>query len=38
VAWQSDLDRDIGIYLELARTYSARKPHPRVFPSYFPAL
>jgi len=35
---QSDLDRDIGIYLELARTYSARKPHARVFPSYFPAV
>ena len=35
---QSDLDRDIGIYLELVRTYSARKPHPRVFPSYFPAV
>jgi predicted nucleotide-binding protein (sugar kinase/HSP70/actin superfamily) len=33
---QSDLDRDIGIYLELARTYSARKPHPRVYPSCFP--
>lgn len=33
---QSDLDRDLGIYMELARTYSARKPHPRVFPRYFP--
>jgi predicted nucleotide-binding protein (sugar kinase/HSP70/actin superfamily) len=32
---QSDLDRDIGIYLELARTYSSRKPYPRVYPAYF---
>lgn len=32
---QSDLDRDIGIYLELTRTYAARKPYTRVYPSYF---
>jgi predicted nucleotide-binding protein (sugar kinase/HSP70/actin superfamily) len=29
---QSDLDRDLGVYLELARTYQKRKPHPRQFP------
>ncbi len=34
---QSDLDRDIGIFLELAGTYSACKPHRRVYPWYFPA-
>ena len=27
---QSDLDRDIGIYLELARTYRAKKPYRRI--------
>jgi predicted nucleotide-binding protein (sugar kinase/HSP70/actin superfamily) len=27
---QSDLERDLGIYLELARNYQARKPWPRV--------
>jgi predicted nucleotide-binding protein (sugar kinase/HSP70/actin superfamily) len=27
---QSDLERDIGIYLELARNYQRRKPWPRV--------
>jgi predicted nucleotide-binding protein (sugar kinase/HSP70/actin superfamily) len=26
---QSDLDRDLGVYLELARTYQRRKQHPR---------
>ena len=30
---QSDLDRDIGIYLELARSYQQRKPWPRVHSS-----
>lgn len=28
----SDLDRDIGIFLELARSYQRRKPWPRVIP------
>jgi predicted nucleotide-binding protein (sugar kinase/HSP70/actin superfamily) len=27
---QSDLERDVGIYLELARNYQRRKPWPRV--------
>jgi predicted nucleotide-binding protein (sugar kinase/HSP70/actin superfamily) len=26
---QSDLDRDLGVYLELAHTYQRRKKHPR---------
>jgi predicted nucleotide-binding protein (sugar kinase/HSP70/actin superfamily) len=26
---QSDLDRDLGIYLELARSYHEKKPYPR---------
>jgi predicted nucleotide-binding protein (sugar kinase/HSP70/actin superfamily) len=30
---QSDLDRDIGIYLELARSYRRNKPWPRVRPT-----
>ena len=30
---QSDLERDIGIYLELARSYQQRKPWPRMHPS-----
>ncbi|MBI3669926.1 MAG: hypothetical protein HY237_09135 [Acidobacteria bacterium] len=34
---QSDLERDLGIYLELARSYRHRKPWPRVYPAYFPA-
>ncbi len=34
---QSDLERDVGIFLELARTYQRRKKHPRRFPAYFPA-
>jgi predicted nucleotide-binding protein (sugar kinase/HSP70/actin superfamily) len=29
---QSDLDRDMGVYLELARTYQKRKKHARRFP------
>jgi len=33
---QSDLDRDIGIYLELARAYRQKKPFPRRYPPYFP--
>jgi predicted nucleotide-binding protein (sugar kinase/HSP70/actin superfamily) len=32
---QSDLDRDLGIYLELARSYRERKPYPRRYPSHF---
>jgi predicted nucleotide-binding protein (sugar kinase/HSP70/actin superfamily) len=32
---QSDLDRDLGIYLELARSYREKKPHPRRYPAYF---
>jgi len=34
---QADLERDVGIFLELARTYQRRKKHPRRFPAYFPA-
>jgi hypothetical protein len=26
---QTDLDRDVGIFMELARTYQARKKQPR---------
>lgn len=33
---QSDLERDIGIFLELARNYRRRKPWPRTLP-HFPA-
>jgi predicted nucleotide-binding protein (sugar kinase/HSP70/actin superfamily) len=32
---QSDLDRDIGIYVELARSYRVRKPFPRRYPRSF---
>ena len=32
---QSDLDRDIAIYLELARSYRERKPYKRSYPSRF---
>jgi predicted nucleotide-binding protein (sugar kinase/HSP70/actin superfamily) len=32
---QSDLDRDLEIYLELARNYQSRKPWPRAYPSCF---
>jgi hypothetical protein len=32
---QSDLDRDIGIYLELARSYREKKPYERVYPAWF---
>ncbi|MCC6862454.1 MAG: hypothetical protein IT158_28010 [Bryobacterales bacterium] len=31
---QSDLDRDLGVYMELARTYQRRKPFERVVPKY----
>lgn len=30
---QSDLERDIGIFLELAKSYQGRKPWPRVAPA-----
>jgi predicted nucleotide-binding protein (sugar kinase/HSP70/actin superfamily) len=32
---QSDLDRDIGIYLELARSYRKKKPYARFYASRF---
>jgi predicted nucleotide-binding protein (sugar kinase/HSP70/actin superfamily) len=35
---QSDLDRDLGIYMELARSYREKKKWPRRFPAYFGAL
>jgi predicted nucleotide-binding protein (sugar kinase/HSP70/actin superfamily) len=35
---QSDLDRDIGIYLEMARSYRQKKPFRRSFPSRFSGL
>ncbi|MDX2150003.1 MAG: hypothetical protein SFV54_04660 [Bryobacteraceae bacterium] len=31
---QADLDRDLGVYLELAKSYQKRKPHARVAPKY----
>ncbi len=32
---QGDLERDVGIFLELARTYQRRKKKPRRFPACF---
>jgi predicted nucleotide-binding protein (sugar kinase/HSP70/actin superfamily) len=32
---QADLDRDLGIYMELARSYREKKPFVRRFPAYF---
>jgi predicted nucleotide-binding protein (sugar kinase/HSP70/actin superfamily) len=32
---QSDLERDIGIYLELARSYREKKPYERFYPARF---
>ena len=32
---QSDLERDIGIFLELAQTYQQRKKKSRSYPAYF---
>jgi predicted nucleotide-binding protein (sugar kinase/HSP70/actin superfamily) len=32
---QSDLDRDLGIYMELARSYREKKKCERRFPAYF---
>jgi hypothetical protein len=32
---QSDLDRDIAVYLELVRSYQDTKPYRRSYPSRF---
>jgi len=32
---QGDLERDVGIFLELAQTYRRRKKKPRRYPAYF---
>jgi len=32
---QSDLDRDLGIYMELTRSYREKKQYQRDFPHYF---
>ena len=32
---QADLDRDLGIYMELARSYRERKPFAREYPAHF---
>jgi predicted nucleotide-binding protein (sugar kinase/HSP70/actin superfamily) len=32
---QSDLDRDLGIYMELARSYKEKKAYKRQYPEYF---
>jgi len=32
---QSDLDRDVGIFIELARNYKRKKTRKRVYPFYF---
>jgi hypothetical protein len=32
---QSDLDRDLGIYMELARSYRVKKQYARRYPAYF---
>jgi predicted nucleotide-binding protein (sugar kinase/HSP70/actin superfamily) len=32
---QSDMERDVGIFLELAHTYQARKKQVRRYPAYF---
>lgn len=34
---QSDLDRDLGIYMELARSYREKKSYERKYPAYFTA-
>ena len=34
---QGDLERDVGIFIELARTYQRRKKKPRRYPAYFGA-
>jgi predicted nucleotide-binding protein (sugar kinase/HSP70/actin superfamily) len=33
---QSDLDRDLGIYMELTRSYREKKAYERSYPHYFP--
>lgn len=33
----SDLDRDVGIFMELARTYQSRKKVERIYPFNFPS-
>ena len=35
---QSDLDRDLGIYMELARSYRSKKRYSRRYPAYFSTL
>jgi hypothetical protein len=32
---RSDWDRDIGIFIELARNYQQKKSRKRVYPNYF---
>jgi predicted nucleotide-binding protein (sugar kinase/HSP70/actin superfamily) len=32
----SDLDRDLGVYIELAHSYHKNKPYPRTYPDCFP--
>ncbi len=32
---QGDLERDVGIFLELAHTYRRKKSKPRTYPAYF---
>jgi len=32
---ETDLDRDLGIYLELARSYKEKKPYKRTYPACF---
>ncbi|HLA38928.1 MAG TPA: hypothetical protein VJ417_02975, partial [Candidatus Glassbacteria bacterium] len=34
---QYDVERDLGIFMELARSYRSRKKIDRVFPAYFPS-
>jgi len=31
----ADIDRDLEIFLDLARAYQRRKRHPRTYPDYF---
>ncbi|MGB9625711.1 MAG: hypothetical protein ACPMAQ_12715, partial [Phycisphaerae bacterium] len=31
----TNIDRDLEIFLDLARAYQKRKKHPRVYPHYF---
>jgi predicted nucleotide-binding protein (sugar kinase/HSP70/actin superfamily) len=35
---QADLDRDLGIYMELVRSYRERKKFVRRFPAHFPQM